>query len=388
MPELFIEPLTDRQTCFICQKTVTGSTKLSKCAGCHAITYCGRECQRADWPRHAWNCVPVMVTEIPGKGRGIVAAKRIKKGDLIFIDKPALKLPDNMGLPAGPMESLNKQIKNLPKEAKSQFYKLTAPDTDPEKNAFVMALAKRNERDSETLKLFMANALRNRKRSFVSVYLNLSLVNHACAPNAVQGEIRPESEFEDHVPHCELRAIQDIARGEEINTCYVNNIKRFGSRLQQRRAGILEELTFDCACSVCTGQVADQEEILRRLARLHLQLNPLHPTEIVIGFEKWEARAQEKIVDLTMGLYIGKVDDKIRALDVMVRTAQLARDQNLVTKGMNLWKQLATDTNLADVQMSYQVMENSLSQWSEELKSRRSPSCREIDFFLEISYYD
>merc|ERR1712083_470166 len=133
----------------------------------------------------------------------------------------------------------------------------------------------------------------------------------------------------------ELRAIQDIARGEEINTCYVNNIKRFGSGLQQRKAGILEELTFDCACSVCTGQVADQEEILRRLARLHLQLNPLHPTEIVIGFEKWEARAQEKIVDLTMGLYIGKVDDKIRALDVMVRTAQLARDQNLLRKGMN-----------------------------------------------------
>ena len=61
---------------------------------------------------------------------------------------------------------------------------------------------------------------------------------------------------------------------------------------------------------------------MKRLAELHLPLNPLFQTEIIIGFEKWEARIQDKIVDLTMQLYIGKLDDKIRALDVMVRTEQ------------------------------------------------------------------
>ena len=45
----------------------------------------------ADFARHKWNCVPVMVTEIEGKGRGLVAAKDIKMGELIFKDKPVIK---------------------------------------------------------------------------------------------------------------------------------------------------------------------------------------------------------------------------------------------------------------------------------------------------------
>ena len=52
MPEIYIEPLTDRQVCYTCKKTVDGKKKLSKCGGCHAITYCGQECQVADRARH------------------------------------------------------------------------------------------------------------------------------------------------------------------------------------------------------------------------------------------------------------------------------------------------------------------------------------------------
>ena len=377
MPELFIEPLTDRQTCFKCQQTVTGKKKLSKCSRCHAITYCGKECQKEDWARHSWNCVPVMVTEIPGKGRGLVAARDIKMGELIFNDKPAITLPSRECAPSdfGPMTmiSLKTQIRNLPTEAKSQFYKLTAPDRDPKMNAFIR---------------FLANALKDRTGNYASLYLNLSLVNHACAPNAVEGELRLESEAEDHIPHFELRAIKDISKGEEINTCYVNSIKRFGNGAQKRKMGILQELTFDCACSVCSGQVADQREIFKRIREMHLQLSPLHPKKMVIGFEKWEARIQDKIVDLTMKLYIGKLDDKIRALDVMVRTAHLARDQNLVRKAMDMWTQLAADTKLADVQMTRQIMEDSLSLWSKELQSGKPPKRREIEFIYSISFYD
>ena len=63
MPEFYLEPLTDRHTCFKCEKTV--KKKVLKCNRCHAITYCGVECQIADWDRHGWNCVPAMVTGFP-----------------------------------------------------------------------------------------------------------------------------------------------------------------------------------------------------------------------------------------------------------------------------------------------------------------------------------
>ena len=125
MPEPYIEPLTDRQTCIKCNKSVTGKKKLSKCNGCHAITYCGRECQREDWPRHAWNCVPVMVTEIEGKGRGLVAARDIKMGELIFKDKASIKIvvDYHCGAPGSyTIEDLLDQLEDLPTEAKLQFY--------------------------------------------------------------------------------------------------------------------------------------------------------------------------------------------------------------------------------------------------------------------------
>ena len=358
MPELFIEPLTDRQTCFKCQKTVTGKKKLSKCAGCHAITYCGQECQREDWPRHKWNCVPVMVTEIPGKGRGIVAARDIKMGELIFNDKPVIKQPvdPNSGKPACPIDSLNLQIGKLPTEAKYQFYKLwTWSEFDTKILTIVPehVFANRNKTEFEGLKLFLGNARFNRKGNYFSLYLNLALVNHSCAPNAEEGELRPEIETKDQVHQYELRAIKGISRGEEINTSYFyNSIKGFGYDAQKMKEGLMQEQSFDCVCSVCSGQVADQQEILKRLAELQLQFNPE-----VIGFEKWEVRIQDKIVDLTMQLYIGKLDDKIRELDIMVRIAHLARDQNLVRKAMDMWKQLVVDTQLAEVGRTCQIMD-------------------------------
>ena len=123
MPEFYIEPLTDRQQCFKCHTTVTGKNKLSKCSGCHAITYCSRECQVQDWSRHGWNCVPVMVTQIPGKGRGLVAAKDITMGELIFIDKPMIEVNGTKWKENRVTEAMivMKNIDNLPSEAKVQF---------------------------------------------------------------------------------------------------------------------------------------------------------------------------------------------------------------------------------------------------------------------------
>ena len=67
----------DLTVCAKCGKTgVKGN-----CAKCQAVAYCSRECQRADWVRHKRHCMPVIVKEIPSKGRGLVASKDIKKVD-------------------------------------------------------------------------------------------------------------------------------------------------------------------------------------------------------------------------------------------------------------------------------------------------------------------
>ena len=208
MPESYIEPLTDRRECFTCHKTVTGKRKLSKCAKCHAITYCGKECQVADWPRHNWNCVPVMVTEIPGKGRGLVAARDIKMGELIFKDKPVIKLSrvveETVWDAMRNMDLLLKQFDKLPSEAKLQFHKLKVrEDEDRNREGDILAMQK-----------FKDNCMVSSDKKWAMLFLNTILLNHSCAPNAAERALKPLDNF-----NVEIRAIKDISRGEEITKC-------------------------------------------------------------------------------------------------------------------------------------------------------------------------
>ena len=212
MPEFYIEALKNHRTRFKCKQT--GKKSLLTCDRCHAITYCGIECQKADLDRHNWNCVPVMVKEFPGKGRGIVAARDIKMGERIFIDKPVIKLAtDAKGEPVDPgfMASLRQQIEKLPTEAKSQYYKLTAGDR---RNIYNVSRS-----DFEVLKLFLDNckSYQGKDEYFTSVlHMNAALVNHSCVPNAALGKLEP-TELDGDQDLCdELRAIKDISKGEEI----------------------------------------------------------------------------------------------------------------------------------------------------------------------------
>ena len=272
MPEFYLEPLTDRHTCFKCEKTV--KKKLLKCDGCHAITYCGVECQRADWDRHGWNCVPVMVTEFPGKGRGLVAAKDINKGEVIFIDTPVIKLPtdaqgnlDMTGSKA--LQSLKEQINNLPLEAKLQFHKLMIPESQLKQfNDYVQTtFANASPSDRKMIKLFLSNAkLINGCENIL--YLNSALVNHSCAPNAI--EYSEYGLMKDEVFTDELRAIKDISKGEEIVTCYFPDVRKYGSIPRKRKTGIKKDFCFDCKCPVCLGKVPGQEKVLKKLIELHV----------------------------------------------------------------------------------------------------------------------
>jgi len=408
MPESYIEPLTDRQVCFKCQKTAPGKKKLLKCAGCHAITYCCKECQVADFKRHKWNCLPVMVTEIPGKGRGLVAARDIKMGELIFKDKPVIKVPDHFLRPKAYtggkphlgatgsqqlINSLKAQIENLPSEAKSQFYKLSAPALQPS----LRILRGVNESDYDIFRLFIRNSLINKDNGygcFSSLYLNISLVNHSCAPNAFVGEVKIEKPEDDTC--YELRAIKDIAKGEEINNFILSQtcVKDYGSSRQKRKTAIKTIKGFDCVCPVCLGQVPGQEEIIEKWIELHNQLDPYH-AQMPADWRR-EADIRNKIVDLVMNLYIGQFSgEKVGVLAALVGAAHLARDQDLVRKAMTLWKQLVEDTKLDGCQITYDATEQGLAQWSafyerKGINPNTPPDSAEIDFMhaMTITLHD
>ena len=373
MPEMYIEPLTNRQECFNCQKTVTGKKKLWKCGGGQAITYCGQECQVEDRDRHKWNCVPVMVTEIPGKGRGLVAARDISMGELIFKDKCSIKLPvvdwDHNFLPGSDtITSLMNQIENLPSEAKLQFYKLKTP------------LDTLNFPGHKEFKIFLSNATDD--YNIWRLYLNISLINHSCAPNAATGGLQPEDSDDISDMIFEIRAVKDIKRGEEVTICYLlgdGNSLAF----KERRDIALEKFGFDCKCTACTcpDNISQQEEIFKEMFMLNLQLDQDHLRK---NAETWadEAKIFERITELTLKTDIGRVCDKTRALDLLVIAAQMARDQDLLKKAMAMWKEVIENTKLEDLKEPYEKAERDLSQWTKQLKSKKNPKKNEIVAFL------
>ena len=391
MPEFYVEPMKDKKCCSVCQETAKAKGKkvLLTCEKCHAITYCGVECQSADWARHEWNCIPVMVTEFPGKGRGLVAANDIEKGDLIFKDKPAITLlamnmNDEMGLAAYTdpefMTSLKQQIESLPSEAKSQYYKLTTDDDDSNTHDHSTI----SDDDNKVLKLFMSNSkihryIEGKRIKKVSMlHLNIALVNHSCAPNALCIDPNPAKEVDAADFSIELRAFKNILKGEEITICYYPDVKEFGSIPRKRKTALKKRQGFDCKCPVCLGQVPVKEKTLKKLIELHGKLNPTGS-----DFRR-EAGLRSRIVDLTLELNIGHPNEKIKALNSFVGFAHLARDKDLVKKALDIAKQFSEENKSVDV--TRKLVEN-LAKWSGEFNSNKAPGMREIDCILSSIQY-
>ena len=374
MPEFYVEPMKDRKCCSVCKKTAKekGKKVLLTCIKCHAITYCGVECQKEDWERHEWNCVPVMVTEIPGKGRGLVAATDIEQGELIFQDEPAIKLAvDTEGHPVDPgfMTSLKEQIESLPTEAKSQYYKLTTGDAATTTNYHA------SRSDNEVLKLFLFNSKtyidtvgKGDERASV-LHLNIALVNHSCAPSA-HCDILKQEGAEDL--SFKLRALKNIRKGEEITVCYYLDVQKFGSIPRKRKTAFKKDLAFDCKCPVCLGNVPFQEKILKKLIELHIKLNP------TASDWKREAGLWSRIVDLTMELNIGHPSGKGKVLASLAGFAHLARDKDLVKKAMDILRKYAKEIKGENIQRNLEELEN----WFREFNSNSAPEKREIDFIL------
>ena len=121
---------------------------------------------------------------------------------------------------------------------------------------------------------------------------------------------------------------------------------------------------------------------MKKLIELHNKLDP-SPTDW-----KREANTRNKIVYLTMDLYIGSLSEKVVALLMLAESAHFAREKNLVTNTMDKLRQLAEDTKLEFVQRYHKILERRFSQWSTEFNSGNAPEEREIYSIRAIRFLD
>ena len=164
------------------------------------------------------------IVPIKGKGLGMIACKDIKRGELIHMEAPLIRISRNE-------ESVKmlKQFDNLSETQKRECRALH--NCKPEIN--------------EVVGIFWTNAipLKNTEEDFgeSGLLLTASRINHSCRPNTYQS-------WDDKTGMAFIFAIRDIAVGQEITSFYMREIECF----QNRQLHLQELLDFTCRCEVCS----------------------------------------------------------------------------------------------------------------------------------------
>ena len=132
----------------------------------------------------------------------------------------------------------------------------------------------------------------------VSLYSQISLINHSCIPNAmwswVSGDVR----------RSQVRALRDIQKDEEILGSYYDTTEfNYGSR-QFRRQKLLEKPGFWCECSECSQQGEEKER--KRQEIRDLETEGFHLERCVefhdLGIMRRDTEKILKIAQLKMNL--------------------------------------------------------------------------------------
>lgn len=162
------------------------------------------------------------VQSVPGKGKGLIALRKITMGTRILVEKPILK---TMNAPPALLEPIiARELKSPTKEKQRQF--LSLHNNFPGKYPF-----------SGIMK---TNALPCGSEAIIgAVYPTICFINHSCCSNA-------HNSWNEFLEEETIHAIRDIEPGEEITISYDK-----GGPSTSRKAWLEEKFGFNCDCRAC-----------------------------------------------------------------------------------------------------------------------------------------
>jgi len=169
------------------------------------------------------------VQEMDGKGKGTLATKAIKACDIVMAETPLVRTamsnteaPDFEARVGAHMETLAKADLEAFMGLVCPFPEI-APHRIWQVNHFTV--------DGED-----------------TVYETISRINHSCIPNCAHA-------FDQATQKGQIRALRDIAVGEEITITYCDLLMP----ASQRKAHLSYYYKFDCACDACLtpGDLSD-----------------------------------------------------------------------------------------------------------------------------------
>ncbi|GAB1318014.1 hypothetical protein MFIFM68171_08224 [Madurella fahalii] len=212
-------------------------------------------------PSKLYHSPPYEVRDVPGKGKGAVATRRLEKGRVVLVDHASV-----IAAVEYPADVMREEVQELLRVAVERL-------SEPQKVAGLARLARRDgeraekaekaEKDeedaeeeeeeeeegeeraaSEIEEVMLTNtfAVGIEGKEYMALFADLARFNHACKPNAF-------IHFSETTLAMTVWTAEDIEPGEEITITY----SAAGMPSKERRE-ILERIWgFKCQCSLCTA---------------------------------------------------------------------------------------------------------------------------------------
>lgn len=186
---------------------------------------------------------PFVLRDIPGKGKGLVAAKDLEPGSLI-LSEPPLFTTESLSNAATIEKDLGTIVRSLPKEGQRAFLSLHNNNPGPEPfSNIIRSNGYPLGPDSE----------------IGGVFPLVARINHSCRPNA-------QHSWHEHSSREEVHAVRKISKGDELTLSYSN-----GGPSDARRGALKAYFGFDCRCELCSlpaGELRASDERLRKAQEL------------------------------------------------------------------------------------------------------------------------
>ncbi|KAI8623900.1 heterokaryon incompatibility protein-domain-containing protein [Xylariaceae sp. FL1651] len=257
--------------------------------------------------------------DLPGRGKGLVASKKISKGTRILSEEAIVTVSESVGSKRL-RKSICKQVEALSENQRRDF--LSMHNIHPYRNTA-----------EQYLGIFRTNSLpAEAVDNKGAIFLEACRINHACDNNA-------QKNWNEKIKRHTVHALRDINEGEEITITYIGPLKN----RKARQKVLQEKFDFTCLCHLCSLPPEQSQESDRRLEEIH-RLDGIIDQLGIEGVSVFPLRTL-RYFDRQVSLYIehgredvGLAQTFVNAAQLAIANSDLARGRVFAERAASVWK--------------------------------------------------
>jgi len=236
--------------------------------------------------------------EVPGKGKGLVATRKIPMGTRILSEEPIIRVLEAALDSKTLLASIRRQADALTPDQRRAFLSLHNIHAD--------------DAASRYLGIVQTNALPiGDDVGEVGIFLDACRINHACDNNA-------QKSWSENIKRHTVHALRDIEKGKEITIYYLGVL----NNREARQEALRRKFAFTCSCRLCSLPPDQSQECDRRLDEI-LKLDGLIGRDGLMGILSAPLRILQ-YVDQQIRLYNERGSDDAGLPRAFFDAAQIA----------------------------------------------------------------